>query len=470
VTTPFLIGGTEQMSLLDEARALRDAAHNERGHLLDTAASEKRAFSDEEEAKYQAAGTRHAALTERVAQLEREARQEASAAGVRKLVGGYTNDGLRGGTYHPQGEHSFFGDLINARSGDYEAIQRLHTNNAEQRTNAGLGSYTSSHGADFSPPGYLNVVEQARAGAVFANLVHQEQLPPGVSSANLPRILSTGGTTTAVQATQNSGVSNVDAATDLLTASVTTIAGAQIVSQQLLDQTPSYGGSTIDEILMRDLAADYARTLDTQALYGSGGSGQLQGYMTKVIADAVMNQTWTITTATAPKFFAKIGELVSLISTSRLKAPDAIVCHPRRFSWLASCVDSAGRPYVNAEGSAGSGQFANLGVQSAVAAEGPVGSIQGIPVYSDANITTVFGTSTNQDQVLVFCKDDPWLWTSPIVAEVLPTPYATTLGVYLRLYSYSAFIPNRYPLGNGAIAGAIGTGSTGLITPSFSTT
>jgi len=72
--------------------------------------------------------------------------------------------------------------------------------------------------------------------------------------------------------------------------------------------------------------------------------------------------------------------------------------------------------------------------------------------------------------VLVFVREDPWLWTSPIVAEVLPTPYATTLGVYLRLYSYSAFIPNRHPLGNGMIYGTVGTGSTALVAPSFSTT
>src|SRR5664280_3271304 len=457
-------------TLLDQARARFDALHNQGTQLLDKAESESRGFLASEQRSWDKLNTDKAALKERIHQLEESEKHEAAAAGVRKLVGGGHTESRGGQSYHPQGEHSFFKDLITARSGDFDAIQRLNVNNQEQRTSAGLGSFTSGHGADFSPPGYLNVVEQARAGSVFANLVHQEQLPPQVSSVNLPRVLSTGGTTTAVQATQNSGVSNVDAATDLLTAPVVTIAGAQIVSQQLLDQTPSYGGSTIDEVLMRDLSADYARALDTQALYGTGANGQLQGYMTKCIADAVMNQTWTIATATGPKFFAKVGELVSLISTSRLKAPDVIVVHPRRWSWLASLVDTAGRPYVNAEGNAGSGQFANLGVQSAVAAEGPVGSIQGIPVYSDANITTVFGTSTNQDQVLVFCKDDPWLWTSPIVAEVLPTPYATTLGVYLRLYSYSAFIPNRYPLGNGAIAGAIGTGSTGLITPSFSTT
>jgi hypothetical protein len=72
--------------------------------------------------------------------------------------------------------------------------------------------------------------------------------------------------------------------------------------------------------------------------------------------------------------------------------------------------------------------------------------------------------------VLAFVREDPWLWTSPLVAEVMPAPYATTMGVYLRLYSYSAFLPNRYPLGNGLIYGTEGTGSAGLVAPSFATT
>jgi len=357
--------------------------------------------------------------------------------------------------------------LITARSGDFDAIQRLNVNNQETRTNAGLGSYTSSHGADFSPPGYLDVVTQARAGSTFANLVHQAPLPQAVSSVNLPRVLGTGGTTVATQNPQNTGVSNVDANTDLLTSSVTTIAGAQIVSQQLLDQTPSYGGSTIDEILMADLAADYARNLDVQALTGSGASGQLKGYVTAAVADGVQNATWTLASPTAPKFVAKIAELVSNISTGRFKAPDFILVHPRRWAWFASSVDTAGRPLVSATGSSG---FNTLGQQGTPTAEGLVGTIQGIDVYADANVPVNLGTGANQDLVVVGVKDDAWLWTSPIVSEVLNQPYAANLSLYLRLYSYAAFIPNRYPLANGLIYGTVGTGSTGLVAPVFATT
>jgi len=458
------------MSLLDEARVAQQAAHRERGQMLDLAGGEHRSFTDAEESKFQALGTKHAGLTERVSQLEREEKSAniSAAAKVKYgLVGGATTESRGGQSYHPQGEHSFFKDLITARSGDFDAINRLHVNNSEMRTNAGLGSYTSGHGDSFSPPGYLDVVEQARAGSVFANLIHQEQLPSAVSSVNLPRILSTGGTTVATQNSQNTGVSNVDVNTDLLTSSVTTIAGAQIVSQQLLDQTPSYGGSTIDTILMRDLSADFARNLDVQVLTGSGASGQLQGYVTKAVADNVQNATWTLASPTAGKFVAKIAELASAIASGRYKSADFVLVHPRRWNWFASSVDSSGRPLVAATGTSG---FNTLGQQAAPTAEGLVGTIQGINVYADANVPVNLGTGTNQDLVIVGVKDDAWLWTSPIVAEVLNQPYASSLGLYLRLYSYAAAIPNRYPLANGLIYGTVGTGSTGLVAPVFATT
>src|SRR5664280_44108 len=354
------------MSLLDEAQAALQSAHNDRGHMLDMAATEKRSFTDAEESKYQALVTKHAGLTERVSQLEREEKSANISAAVRVrygLVGGATTESRGGQSYHPQGEHSFFKDLTTARSGDFDAINRLHVNNAEMRTSAGLGSYTSGHGDSFSPPGYLDVVEQARAGSVFANLIHQEQLPSAVSSVNLPRILSTGGTTVATQNSQNTGVSNVDVNTDLLTSSVTTIAGAQIVSQQLLDQTPSYGGSTIDTILMNDLSADFARNLDVQVLTGSGASGQLQGYVTKAVSDNVQNVAWTLASPTAPKFVAAVASLVSSIASARYKAPDFVVVHPRRWQWFASSVDSTGRPFVAATGSSG---FNTLGQQGEI--------------------------------------------------------------------------------------------------------
>jgi hypothetical protein len=82
-----------------------------------------------------------------------------------------------------------------------------------------------------------------------------------------------------------------------------------------------------------------------------------------------------------------------------------------------------------------------LAQQTDVAAQGQVGTIQGVSVFVDPNVPTdVAGT---QDLVLVTVKDDIWPWQSPVVAEVLAQPYAADLSVMLRLYAYSGLIVKR---------------------------
>jgi len=450
------------MSLLDEVRAALQAAHRDRGQMLDMAAGEKRSFTDAEESKFQALGTKHAGLVERVSQLERQEKSELAARPARIInAGGFTAES-RGGTYHPgEGSHSFFRDLVNARHGDADSSDRLRTNNQEQRA---LGSYTTGGAAEFSPPGYLDIVPQVRAGSVFASLLHQEQLPTGVSSVNLPRVTASGGTTTGVQVLQGDAISNTDIVSDLLTSKVVTIAGGQVASLQLLAQTPSYNGSTVDQILTQDLASSYAASLDKQALYGTGANGQLKGFIVASVAAAANNNTWTQASPTVPLLFSQIGKVTSQVAATRFAPVDTLVVAPRRFAWIASSVDSTGHPFVNAQGSNG---LNNLAEQTAVAAEGRVGTIQGIEVFADANLPLTYGTGNNQDPVLAFKRDDCWLWSSPIVAEVLEQPYAATLGVYIRLYAYHALIVDRYPSSLGMIMGALATGSTGLVSPSF---
>jgi len=106
---------------------------------------------------------------------------------------------------------------------------------------------------------------------VFANLVNHQELPSGVSSVNIPKI--SGGTTVAIQTTQNTALSQTDLTTTSVSSGISTIGGKQVVAQQLLDQS----GIPFDRIILQDLAADYARQLDTQFIAGSGAAGQLRG-------------------------------------------------------------------------------------------------------------------------------------------------------------------------------------------------
>jgi len=163
------------------------------------------------------------------------------------LQAGYTSSE----TYH-RGDNSpsWIRDMATAARGDWDAAKRLATNNEEVRAlTANLGA--GGGGSDFAPPLWASeYIAQARSGGVTASIVHQEPLPAGVSSVTLPRILNTGGTSVAVQTVELEGVSNVDANTDRLTSHISTISGQQIISQQLLDQSPSYSGQTFDQMIL----------------------------------------------------------------------------------------------------------------------------------------------------------------------------------------------------------------------------
>jgi HK97 family phage major capsid protein len=269
-----------------------------------------------------------------------------------------------------------------------------------------------------------------------------------VSSVNLPRVAT--GTTTASQTTQNSALSQTDLTSNALSSGIVTIGGKQIVSMQLIEQSPGQ----IDQIILEDLSQDYAKQLGTQVLTGAGTSGTLKGYLTPSSTNVV---TWTQASPTAPGFYSQLAKLQSQINASRYRAPDAIVMSPRRWGWLASYTDSAGRPLVVPT----AGGFNALATPGAAAAAGHVGSLLGCEVYTDPNLPTILGAGTNQDVVLMFVRDGVWLWESTLRAEAFTQPYADSMGVLLRVFNYSAMIPDRYLSSLGQLSG------TGLVTPTF---
>ncbi|MCU1624086.1 MAG: phage-related major capsid protein [Frankiales bacterium] len=353
---------------------------------------------------------------------------------------------------------SYFRDLYEARTnGSREAVDRLVRNDKENRALSNTGQ-TSTIGAgagaggEFAPPLWLidDFVALARPARVMADRFTHEVLPSGVANINLPRVAT--GTTTAVQSTQNSALSQTDLTSNQVSSSITTIGGKQIVSMQLLQQS----GLNFDRVILGDLAADYARALDTQVLSGSGAAGQLRG----VTAVATGGNAITYTDASpavagAGKFYAQVAKAMQAIGTTRFMPATAIVMHPRRWAWITASFDTQNRPLV-----VPSGQGINVAsVAENAAAQGLVGEMLGLPVYADPNITITDGT--NQDIVYVLAASDLWLWESPIQAEAFTATYADSMGVLFRLFAYSASIPDRYPASVATIRG------TGLVTPTF---
>ncbi|MCL6538949.1 MAG: phage major capsid protein, partial [Acidothermus sp.] len=142
------------------------------------------------------------------------------------------------------------------------------------------------------------------------------------------------------------------------------------------------------------------------------------------------------------------------IQTSVFLTPDAIIMHPRRWSWILASVDTTNRPLV-----APSAGFNTVGEMAGVAAQGRVGTLAGLPVYCDPQIPTDRGAGQNEDVIIVAKADEAYLWESTPTLSVFDAPYADSMGVLIRAHEYVALIPNRRPKAFSVISGS------GLVAP-----
>jgi hypothetical protein len=90
----------------------------------------------------------------------------------------------------------------------------------------------------------------------FADQCNHHDLPPDGMTVNISRI--TTATSVAVQASENTAVSETNIDDTLLTENVQTAAGQQTLSRQAIDR-----GTGVEEIVMDDLFRRYATTLDS---------------------------------------------------------------------------------------------------------------------------------------------------------------------------------------------------------------
>ena len=436
----------------------RDEAATRAASIIDGAETERRTLTTVERAEHDglvadvgAIGTRLEELrvAETNAGLTARARLETGEAGQQRT--GQQITGIReAATYTASpSSPSFVADLYRSRQGDLDAAQRLQRNqaerNSEQRALGNTGGAGGS-GGEWSPPLFLENegVLVARAGRITADRCVRNPLPPNVSQINIPKITGAG-TVTAPQSTQNSIVASVDPTTAFLSSGITTIAGSNILSLQLIQQSAI--GSGFDKIVLQDLAADLARNVDRQVLSGTGTAGQVLGLLNVPGIQMVPYVQATPAVTGAGGLYAKVNQAISLVASTRFLPPDAIVMRPERWSYIAASFDSTGRPLVSPSGNAFN-QVADA--SSGVAAQGPVGSMAGLPVFTDANLPL---NGTSQDPVIVARFADLYLWESDVTLATFDAPYANSLGILVRAHGYLAAIMSRYPASIAVIQG-----------------
>lgn len=445
--------------LLDE----RAAAVTSMDEVLDAAAAEQRAdLTSDEAAAIDAARSQIAAIDEqasdleaRISELEADAERSQRAAELRDQLEPTRGEqpvrrrvavGAEERVYRPDGEHSFFRDAYASRgAAGSVAADRLARHLEQEREQRDVG--TSAFGG-LVVPQYLTdeFAPVLRDGRAFLNAVRQVPLPDEGTSFIVPRGQT--GVSVAAQASQGDAVSETNADYDNdLTVTVSTYAGQQDVSRQALER----GTPGIDQLLYADLAAAYAEAMDTAAI-------------TATLATSGINAvTYTDASPTVPEAWPKLADATQQVASNRKLPASLHVMHPRRWGWFVAALDSTNRPLIVADPGAainamGEAMAANFG-------EGQLaGTLGGLPVVLDANISTALGGGT-EDAIITMRASDPVLWEVPGGAprelRFEDADSTGSLEVKLLVYGYSAFTAGRWPTGVSKITG------TGLAAPTF---
>lgn len=246
-----------------------------------------------------------------------------------------------------------------------------------------------------------------------------------------------------MQSADNAATTTQDMVTTSVSAPVRTISGYENVSIQLVEQSPLAGG--LDRMIFSDLMAAYDYRLNAAVINGVGTAGDLLGLLNTVGIGTV---TYTSGTPTAAGYQNAFAQSLSTIAKARFDGAEAFVMHPSIWYGLVGLSDTAGRPVVVP---AASGPMNAVGVNAAPgAAEGPAGSILGVPVFLDAAIPDV----SSARPVIASKFSDTILMESGMRTRVLPDVLSANLTVRFQVYSYAA-IAARYPA---SIAKLVGTG------------
>jgi HK97 family phage major capsid protein len=257
----------------------------------------------------------------------------------------------------------------------------------------------------------------------------------------------TTGTAVAVQ-TEGSAVQETNIDDTKLDVNVVTVAGQQNVSRQALER-----GTGIDSLVMADLVSAYHTQLD--ALNVTTSATSLTNTITQVV-------TYTDASPTVGELYPKIMDGVQRIQTNYFGGPNFILMHPRRLAFILAAVDSQNRPLAVPQAN---GPQNAIAVGSGSVVYGNSGySIAGLPVITDANVTTTNGVGTDEDVIIIGNTQESHLWEQGAGAPFMlrfEDVKSAELEVKMVVYGYSAYTANRYPNAFALIGG------TGLVAPTF---
>ena len=426
----------------------RDAELAKADALVASASTEERALTSEEDTQIASSLDVVRDLDEQIKRhTELEGRAAAAtearkAAGIESVVAP-TVVKSEARTYTPQAESSFIRDAYAAQfSNDFSAQERLARHMNEERIER--RDVTSAAFSGLVVPQFLTDLAApfARAGRVTADLARKHELPSSGLTLSISKV--TTGSATALQ-TEGSAVQETNMDDTKLDLTVKTFAGQQNVSRQSLER-----GTNIDSLVMADLVSSYHTVLNTAVV-------------AELLASAGVTVTYTDASPTVAELYPKLVDAIQQVQTNFFAGPNVIIMHPRRLGMILAAVDGQSRPLaVPTPSSSGQPAYA---YGSGAAQYGNSGySILGLPVYTDATVSVVQGSGTDQDTIYIGNSQELHLWEQNAGEPMMlrfEQPKAAELDVTMIVYGYSAFTANRYANAWAQING------TGLVTPTF---
>lgn len=351
----------------------------------------------------------------------------------------------------PRGQ-SFLRDVGASFLGDFAAQQRVARHMQEEKVERGAALEERAVGtsafAGLVVPQYLTelVAPAAAAARPFADICNQHELPASGTTVNISRI--TTATSAAAQSAENASVSSTDIDDTLLTETMFTVAGQQVMSRQSIER-----GVGTEEITLNDLVRRYHSALDNKLLNDA----------TTGLTNVAQAVTYTDASPTAAELYPKLlnaqANLEAVMLDQGVGDVYAIM-HSRRWAWLQSQVGSSW-PFISQPGipTQAGGVATTSGYAQGVRGVLP----NGVKVIVDNNIATNLGAGTNEDEVYIVNASELHLWedsSAPLFIRAEQTN-AASLGVLLVVYGYAAYSFRRYTNGHQKISG------TGLVTPTF---
>lgn len=376
----------------------------------------------------------------RVEELEEEKRSDEAAAQLaRDILGKGSVDraparvGQEARTYRPDTDKrgkQFVRDvargfLFNDPTSNERLARHMREEQVERGSDyaeraVGTGAFTG-----LVVPQYLTELfaPHAKAGRPFADACRKHDLPAEGMTVNIGKM--TTGSSTAIQSSENSAVSETNVDDTLISPAVQTNAGQQTMSRQSVERSAG-----AEDSVLEDLFRTYGTTLDSTLL----------NQATNGLTNVATSIAYTDASPTAAELYPKLLAANSAVETALLDMDqsDAIfVMHSRRWHWLQSQLSSTwplfGQPGIGAQqGGMNYGERYGGGFRGILP--------NGAAVVVDNNVATNKGGGT-EDEIYVIAQSEAHLWEDPSAPMFIRAEQtaAASLGVLLVVYGYFAY-------------------------------